>query len=156
MSMLRSAPAWAATFGLLELALTSVHHVYGAYAYDTPWRTQIALYAVIAAALIVVLSAGAHRRRGTAGTAMLWANMILVLIVPVLAIGLVEGGYNHALKNLIYFAGAADQYRQMFPAPPYEVPADWFFEATGVLQFPVGIAAGIAAVMALVRGRHAS
>lgn len=154
MSMLRSAAALAATLGLLELILTAIHHVYGAYAYDTPWRIQVAFYAAIIGALILALSYGAHRwRQGHAGGVLLWLNMAVILVVPAIVIGLVEGGYNHALKNIVYFAGDADLYRQMFPAPTYEVPADWFFEITGTLQFPLGVWAGVMAVMALFRRR---
>ncbi len=154
MPTLRSPAAQAALMGLLELLLTAVHHVYGAYVYDTPWRVQVAFYAAIIGAFVGTLSYAAHRWRDSAfGKVLFRLNMLVTLVAPALAIGVVEGGYNHALKNIVYFAGDIDLYRQWFPEPTYEIPADWFFEVTGVLQFPLGVWAGVAAVVALFRRR---
>jgi peroxiredoxin len=65
---------------------------------------------------------------------------VLILLFPVGAIGLYEGGYNHVLKNLTYFIGGEAQARALFPPPLYEMPRDVFFEATGVAQLPLSIA----------------
>lgn len=152
-----SMPRMAVLLGLSQLVLTSIHHAYGAYAYDTPWRLQVVGFSVIVALVIIGLSLAAHRRRGNGiGRLALWLNMGLILIVPVLAIGLVEGGYNHFVKNVVYFAGDLSLYSRIFPSPLYEVPTDWFFEVTGVAQLALGLWAGRAALRALVAPRLAT
>ncbi len=50
-------------------------------------------------------------------------------------IGLYEGVYNHLFKNLLFFAGVNGQtMASLFPPPMYEMPNDFLFELTGVLQ----------------------
>ena len=126
------------------LLLTTVHHVYGGIIYNTPWREHAALVAIVT----VVVMAGLlriHRsqlgKRG--GEIAFWMFAIVTLIVPVVFVGLVEGGYNHALKNILYFT-TTDRalLARLFPPPTYEMPNDAFFETTGVLQFFVGLVAG--------------
>ena len=64
-------------------------------------------------------------------------------LIPVLGIGFFEGGYNHVLKNALYFSGASPPLlARLFPPPVYELPNDGLFEATGILQFVVGLVAG--------------
>lgn len=81
---------------------------------------------------------------------------------PVLAIGrmgafsaLVEGGYNHVVKNIVYFAAGEETTWQLFQPPLYdeheiEMPNDIFFEVTGILQFPLAVVAGLATI-AMIR-----
>jgi hypothetical protein len=136
-------PTLARAFGpaLAILLLTSVHHAYGAYVYDTPWR----LHAAIVAGLVVIALWGMtfmHRSRpaGPARTAAAVAFCVVDFIVPVAGIGLFEGGYNHVLKNLLYFGGAAPLLMsRLFPPPAYELPNDLFFEGTGCMQLVVGL-----------------
>lgn len=107
--------------------------------------------------MVVALSFGAYAmRRNLFGRFMLWLNTGIIVIVPATAIGVMEGGYNHLLKTIVYFAGGVEHYRQLFPAPPYEVPSDWFFEVTGILQFPLGAWAGILALSLVLPGTGAS
>lgn len=125
------------------LILTVIHHVYGAVIYATPWRYHVVFIAV-PVLIVLVQTYGIQRMRpGTAlGTASNWLFMILVLVVPVAVIGYYEGGYNHALKNALYFGGASPaMLGQLFPPPRYELPNDVWFEVTGVLQFVLGVAA---------------
>lgn len=115
------------------LALTSIHHAYGAYVYHTPWRLHVVPVAIITA--IVIAMAHGRSRRSVPSSAAWWVFAIVTLVVPILAIGAFEGFYNHALKNLLYFGGAPhDIMMTLFPPPAYEMPNDAFFEITGVLQ----------------------
>ena len=54
-------------------------------------------------------------------------------------IGLFEGGYNHVLKNFIYFLFGENEARAVFASQMYEMPTDFLFEATGVAQFPAAV-----------------
>ena len=147
---MQSMPRAAALLGLSELVLTSIHHAYGAYLYDTPWRYQVVVFALVMALGISGLSFAAHRHEAEPmGRPLLWLNMATILIVPVLVIGLIEGGYNHFVKDIVYLAGDTALFHRMFPVPPYEAPGDWFFEVTGVAQFALGLWAGLSAIKAL-------
>jgi hypothetical protein len=55
----------------------------------------------------------------------------------------VRRGYNHLVKNVLYFGGASSRHaRSTLSAPAYEMPNDLWFEVTGILQFFVGLYAG--------------
>jgi peroxiredoxin len=114
------------------LALTTLHHVYGAIRYQTPFRLHIVVVAAIVAGLVVAAHALFARRPSSARLLTLAAA---TLLFPVVGIGLFEGGYNHALKNALFFADAPERLLlTLFPPPTYELPNDLFFELTGVLQ----------------------
>lgn len=138
---------------LVVLALTSVHHVYGAIVYETPWRLHITPIAIPIGLMIVagLVFGYAHRgrKRGRVGT---WFAAAVTIIFPVSIIGLYEGGYNHILKNLLYFSGAANLVDRLFPAPTYELPNDIWFEASGIAQFFAALVAATT-VWRLVRAR---
>ncbi len=131
-------------FALTVLILTSVHHVYGAYRYQTPWRLHAAaVSAVVAAVIVACLFTIRRRRDDTRAYVAFWVLVVVTALVPVLAIGVFEGGYNHVLKNVLYFAGAPrGLMTALFPPPLYEMPDDLFFEATGVMQVIPGFATG--------------
>jgi hypothetical protein len=141
--------------GLAALFLTTVHHVYGAYVYATPWRLHVAHVSGVAAVLILGSFLVFRQRVGTvAGTLALALLVLSTLMLPVVGIGLIEGGYNHAVKVALYSAGASpDTMRRLFPPPAYELPNDAFFEATGVLQLVPGLVAG-RCVYRLIRARR--
>jgi hypothetical protein len=121
------------------LLLTSVHHIYGAYIYRTPWRLHAVILAAVAAAAIILLAWAARRGSKLA----FWGVAAIVLVVPIGLIGVFEGGYNHVLKVALYFAGAdAGLMQRLFPAPAYELPNDLIFELTGVNQLVLAIVAG--------------
>ena len=132
----RDATVAAATYALATLILTSVHHAYGAYIYDTPWRYDTVL--ISAATAVVILGSLAVRRArpsGLPGALAAGLFVLVTLIVPVLTIGAFEGLYNHVLKNVLYFGGASSSLlARLFPPPTYEMPNDVFFEITGILQ----------------------
>jgi hypothetical protein len=138
---LASRVAWSA---LSVLLLTSVHHAYGAYVYDTPWRLHVVFVSVIVAALIFGSLLALQRWPTTvAGEIAFWVFAAVTLLFPVAGIGLFEGGYNHTLKDALYFTGASGALmHRMFPPPAYELPNDLLFEVTGVLQLVPGTITG--------------
>jgi len=85
-----------------------------------------------------------------AGKIAFWLFAIVTLLIPVAGIGVYEGGYNHGLKDVLYFSGAsAELMNRLFPAPTYEMPNDAFVEITGVLQFPLALFTGWELVKAI-------
>src|SRR3546814_14065575 len=82
----------------MVMVVTMIHHAYGAWAYDAPWRRHVV---PIAAALIAAMMVLA--RYGNAPSARA-ALVALVVIAPIGWIGLFEGVYNHAAKLLRYAA----------------------------------------------------
>lgn len=135
---------------ILTLVLTSVHHAYGAMIYGTPWRLHILHIAVPAAvAIALLLFIGSARRGKPGGRLATWAAVAIILAFPVATIGVFEGGFNHVLKNLIYFGFGVDSARALFPPPTYEMPNDLVFELTGVAQFPLSILASVFALRLL-------
>jgi hypothetical protein len=131
--------AWSA---LGILLLTSVHHAYGAYIYSTPWRLHVVFVSALTAAAITGSLLVLGKRPTHSGVAF-WVFTAVTLLMPVLAIGLFEGGYNHALKDALYFGGASTKLmRHLFPPPTYELPNNLFFEMSGVMQLIVGAMTG--------------
>src|SRR3546814_12911567 len=109
--------------------VTMIHHAYGAWAYDDPWRRHVGPIAAALIAAIMVLA-----RYGNAPSARA-ALVALVVIAPIGWIGLFEGVYNHAAKLLLYAAepnGAL--YQRLFPNDTYEFPEHWLFSAPGFPQ----------------------
>ena len=138
---LASRVAWSA---LGVLLLTSVHHAYGAYIYNTLWRLHVVFVSAPVAAVIFGSLLALRRWPATvAGETAFWVFAIVTLLFPVAGIGLFEGGYNHTVKDALYLAGASGElmYR-LFPPPTYELPNNLFFEVTGVLQLVPGIITG--------------
>ncbi len=114
------------------------------------------VYVAVPAAIVIVAALGlASLRRGLpiGRRAALFA-VVAILVLPVVGIGLYEGGYNHVLKNVVYFAMGKEQALAMFPPPIYELPSDLFFELTGVAQFPLSILAAIRALALLREARR--
>lgn len=139
---------------ILTLVLTSVHHAYGAVIYGTPWRLHILHFAIPAGvALVVLLLVGSARRNKPSGRLSTWAAVAIILVFPVAMIGLYEGAYNHALKNIVYFGLGEGLARAVFPPPTYEMPNDLVFELTGIAQFPLSIVSAVLAV-GLLRGNR--
>ena len=137
------------------LVLTVVHHLYGAAIHATPWRHHVALVAM-PVLLVLILAHGVHRwRLSTAlGRSSLWLFIVVVALIPVAAIGIFEGGYNHLAKNVLFFGGAPrGTFERLFPPPVYEAPSDPWFEATGLLQLVLGLLAA-RSLLRLLRERR--
>lgn len=142
---------------LAVLLLTAVHHAYGAYAYGTPWRLHVVAVAGLAALLLWGAAHVQYRHLAGKAYTVAWLVFCLVdLLLPVAGIGVFEGGYNHALKNALYFGEASTQLMaRLFPSPVYELPGDWFFEATGILQLALGMVAAYRLHRLVRHGLHA-
>jgi hypothetical protein len=123
------------------LLLTVVHHAYGAVLYDTPWRNHVALVALPVLVVLVVAHEIFRRSPATpTGRAFLFLFASLTLAVPIGVIGIVEGGYNHLVKDVLFFAGLpAAALDRLFPDSVYELPDNLLFEASGVLQLFLGL-----------------
>ena len=123
--------------------LTIIHHVYGAIAFDTPWRYHAAFLGLGGIAATLLFMWGATRWRTPVLRQL--ATVLLLGVTLVLAVGLIgcfEGGYNHAVKLVLFFGGAGpDTMNRLFPPPTYEMPSDVFFEVTGILQFLAALVA---------------
>ncbi|QRY65659.1 hypothetical protein JVX98_00710 (plasmid) [Ensifer sp. PDNC004] len=137
---------------LLLLALTSLHHAYGAYIYETPWRLHIVHLAVPAAIIITTALYVGRSKGGTmAGRVAIWLAALVVLAFPVAMIGIYEGGWNHVIKNIAYFGFGTDAARFLFPEPVYRLPDDFLFELTGIAQFPLAIVTALNTINLLRR-----
>lgn len=127
-------------YHLALMILTSIHHVYGAVIYNTPWRMHVLLISVPVILLSVTFIYLDERLKISTKPLFLWLYLLIVFAISVCLIGSFEGIYNHLLKNVLFFAGAGKELLlQMFPPPKYEMPNDLFFELTGNVQAVVAV-----------------
>ncbi len=131
--------------GVFILLLTIIHHIYGGIIYNTPVRFHIAWFA-IPTMLVIILLYTLHVRKKTSPTLSkisLWLFIAVIIFIPFGTFGLAEGGYNHLLKNILYFGGASEELMMnLYSDPIFEMPNDFWFEFTGILQFVAGIYIG--------------
>ena len=114
---------------------TSIHHIYGAVIYHTPWRLHVLIVSMPMIIVSIIASRLLIWRNLSWKTSLLWSYRSIVLIFSVILIGGFEGVYNHLLKNIFFFSGVnKPTLIQMFPPPTYVMPNDVLFEITGVLQ----------------------
>jgi len=141
----RRAERRALTAAVAVAVATSVHHAYGAIVYHTPWRYDaVAVSAGTIALLLAALRVSRVAADRALGRAAWWTFWGVNGAVFVLLLGAFEGLYNHVVKDLLYFGGAPlSVVRALFPAPRYELPNNWLFEITGVLQVAFATMAGI-------------
>ena len=115
--------------------ISSGHHVYGAFVYETPWRLVVSLW--IPAFVLLVLSMLLLLRRypnRTVGTVAAWIVLLGGVIFQA-GFTLFECVYSHVLKNILFFGGASqDVLEWLFPAPAYHLPDNLLFELTGIAQ----------------------
>ena len=123
------------------LVLTILHHLYGAILYSTLWRAHVVFF--VGPVLLLLGAVWLINRSSKGGIARTLSKWIFVLASATVAVGLIglfEGGYNHALKNVFYFGGAsAETLSFLFPPPTYEMPDDALFEITGVAQLFIAV-----------------
>lgn len=124
------------------MGVTSIHHVYGAFVYHTPWRLHVLFVSLPVVLLTAFLqhlllkreSAAADPPTRLAGI-LLFGLYWSIILVASIGLGVFEGVYNHLLKNVLFYAGANQDFLlQLFPPPTYELPNDFFFELIGVVQ----------------------
>lgn len=111
---------------IIVYVVTSIHHVYGAIHYETPFRLHIVFigFFFLITALLFLLLFNIQKK----GAYFLTFILISLLFFG-LAIGVYEGGYNHLLSNILSFAGIGGNH----------VPDSVIFESTGILQFFAGL-----------------
>jgi hypothetical protein len=121
----------------LVYIVTTIHHLYGARLYNTPWRKDVGINGgiILLLCFIFLYLYKVYRKR-----VFLILYLAISFVVFDLGIGLFEGLYNHILKNILFFGGMSfSKWRTFFPAPAYEIPGNVLFESTGVLQFFVAL-----------------
>lgn len=126
---------------LSTMILTIIHHGYGALIYEEPFRLHVAFIA-IPVILILIITNRIYQKNHSSISGIISRRILIIvsLLVPTGLIGMFEGGYNHLVKNILFFGGMApSQLIQLFPPPKYEMPNNFLFEVTGTLQFFLGI-----------------
>lgn len=115
--------------------ISSTHHIYGAFVYETPWRMIVSIW--IPAFVMLILAVLFLLRRSADRTVTTIAAWIVLLGGVVFQIGFTafECVYSHILKNILFFGGASKQLlERLFPAPAYHLPDSLPFELTGIAQ----------------------
>ncbi|PSL29058.1 hypothetical protein [Chitinophaga ginsengisoli] len=139
-------------FSILLMMLTSIHHVYGAIVYHTPWRLHLLFLSIPVIALTLVLDrllTPTHNRPW-----IFRSYLVLTLLASIILIGVFEGLYNHVLKNILFAAGLPENAMgKLYPPGIYEMPDNLFFEITGVLQGGIAIVL-IIYFIRLIRNTH--
>lgn len=149
MKDLKSIMRWS----VATMVITVIHHFHGAYIYAEPFRLHVVFIAVpvkgiIAGSYFGVLLVQHEKWRDVFRTVFIGTTLIFSII----AIGLYEGGYNHAVKNLLYFSGVPATFLDRIYPSVYELPNDFIFEFTGVAQ----LVAGLICARFLLRHRKAN
>jgi hypothetical protein len=122
------------------MVLTSIHHAYGAIIYKTPWRLHVLMISIPVIIFTIIFYYRFLKKGIRTRSVFFWVYLVLTLVASVALIGLFEGVYNHLLKNALFYTGASHQtLNYLFPAPTYEMPNDFWFELTGMLQGLVAI-----------------
>lgn len=121
------------------MALTSVHHIYGAVVYHTPSRLHVLFLSI--PVLIATLFLSRQLKNSNNGRDLIAkTHWIIILIFSILLIGIYEGIYNHVLKNIFFCAGGGGQVMEtFFPGSIYVMPDNFFFELTGIGQGIIAI-----------------
>lgn len=136
----------------LLMGLTSVHHLYGAVIYNTPWRAHVLFISIPVIIITVILTRRIQRTKNGLQKFLFWIYWVIILCVSVLLIGVFEGLYNHVLKNILFFSGLSDaMLYKLFPPGMYKMPNNFFFETTGVLQGAIAVFL-IVSFISLTRG----
>jgi hypothetical protein len=123
-----------------EFGAAFIHHVYGGLLYQTSERLWMAL----GFALAILVTVGLLRYYSTRhSNAALAASAGVIVLLWVITVGLFEGGYNHAYKCVLYFAGvtrerALDLHPALMARDFIYPPDSAFFEISGVLQLLSG------------------
>jgi hypothetical protein len=125
------------------MVMTLVHHLYGAIIYDEPFRLHVAIFAIP----VIVVLLGTYAGYEKVSNILLKKIFLVIfftvsILFSVAAIGLYEGGYNHVIKNILYFGGISTEILDQIYPSVYELPNDFVFELTGIAQFVTGLLCG--------------
>lgn len=138
------------------MVLTSVHHVYGALMYNTPYRLHVLFFSIPVLLITIILGKMLDKLQARRFLYVFRIYAAIIFIFSVLLIGLYEGVYNHIAKNLAFFSGMCKQALDtFFPPGIYVMPNDLIFEFTGVAQGVVGVWLAMQFVMLLKRWKLA-
>ncbi len=122
------------------MVLTSIHHAYGAIIYNTPWRLHILMISVPVIVFTIIFYYWFLKKGIRTKSLFFGIYLVLTLVASVALIGLFEGVYNHLSKNALFYTGVShDTLVFLFPPPTYEMPNDFWFEFTGMMQGVVAI-----------------
>jgi len=121
--------------GVIAGLISSIHHWYGAVAYDTPWRAGVSYWimglVIIIYSLLFVYWKNADN---IVGKIAIWVFLFSAVIFQAGFI-MFECVYSHVLKNILFFGGMdKSTLDQLFPSPAYHLPDNLLFEFTGLLQ----------------------
>ncbi len=122
---------------ILLVALTTIHHIYGGFRYDTSWRIIMPIFFFLPMLMLTLYLQSLVLKKNS--KTMLAIYSFFEFIGWIVFLGFGEGGYNHVLKNILYFGGASEDLMiRVFPpefgaAKLFEIPNDWSFEITGIL-----------------------
>lgn len=124
------------------MVTTSVHHIYGAYIYDTPERLHV-LAISIPVMVLTYFFDGYFRKKAPPHKKIMVLLYAMVILVPsLLLIGVLEGVYNHILKNILFFSNVPEDtiinsfyyFYDDKSTEMIEMPNDAIFELTGIAQ----------------------
>ena len=121
--------------GIIAGLISSVHHWYGAIAYDTPWRAGVT-YWIAGSVLVVYSLLFLYWKTATniVGKISIWLFMFSAVIFQAGFVAF-ECVYSHVLKNILFFSGVSESVLEsLYPTPAYHLPDNLFFEITGNLQ----------------------
>jgi len=122
---------------------TSIHHLYGGAIYDTSWRIIMPLFFFLPMLALTLFLQTVSA--GKKSILLLLTYTVLTVAGWVIMIGAVEGGYNHVVKNILFFSGASEDLMHTFFPPEFggtklfEIPNDFIFEISGMLTTAFGV-----------------
>lgn len=95
--------AW---YSVALMALTSIHHAYGAVIYQTLWRLHVLMISVPVIVLTLIFNKILQKQNSSMRSFAFWLFILITLVPSIGMIGVFEGVYNHVLKNILFFDGA--------------------------------------------------
>jgi hypothetical protein len=147
----RRVVGWLLVLAALQTLLTIGHFVYGAHLYDDPSREHVVLPAIGFLAVEAALGGSFLWR---ANRYALWLFGAEVAFVDVGLFGGFHGGFNHALKDLLFLGGVdPERLAQIFDSPDFVVPNNPLFELTGLAGLLVGLVITYM-LLRLIRAAH--
>ena len=125
----------AAISALLAGLTSSVHHWFGAYIYDTPWRLVVSLWIpAFTATVLLMLYLHWKVENKRISSFAVWFIFFGGVVFQA-GFTIFECVYSHIIKIILFFGNAPKSLLNwLFPAPTYHLPDNLFFEATGVTQ----------------------